>query len=90
MKITVWDRIWSALSGVLIVLAGLWLLGLVFVVQPTWLEAVWMSAPLTWWQRAVMIVGALALIALGLHDVCSCSAARVKRDLSSSIRSMET
>ena len=28
-----------------------------------------MSAPLTWWQRAVMIVGALALIALGLHDV---------------------
>ena len=69
MKITVWDRIWSALSGVLIVLAGLWLLGLVFVVQPTWLEAVWMSAPLTWWQRAVMIVGALALIALGLHDV---------------------
>ena len=39
MKITVWDRIWSALSGVLIVLAGLWLLGLVFVVQPTWLEA---------------------------------------------------
>ena len=69
MKITVWDRIWSALSGVLIVLAGLWLLGLVFVVQPTWLEAVWMSAPLTWWQRAVMVVGALALIALGLHDV---------------------
>ena len=69
MKITVWDRIWSALSGVLIVLAGLWLLGLVFVVQPTWLEAVWMSAPLTWWQRTVMIVGALALIALGLHDV---------------------
>ena len=69
MKITVWDRIWSVLSGVLIVLAGLWLLGLVFVVQPTWLEAVWMSAPLTWWQRAVMIVGALALIALGLHDV---------------------
>ena len=69
MKITVWDRIWSALSGVLIVLAGLWLLGLVFVVQPTWLEVVWMSAPLTWWQRAVMIVGALALIALGLHDV---------------------
>ena len=69
MKITVWDRIWSALSGVLIVLAGLWLLGLVFVVQPTWLETVWMSAPLTWWQRTVMIVGALALIALGLHDV---------------------
>ena len=55
MKITVWDRIWSALSGVLIVLAGLWLLGLVFVVQPTWLEAVWMSAPLTWWQRAVTV-----------------------------------
>ena len=54
MKITVWDRIWSALSGVLIVLAGLWLLGLVFVVQPTWLEAVWMSAPLTWWQLSLI------------------------------------
>lgn len=69
MKMTVWDRIWSALSGVLIILAALWLLGLVLVAQPTWLEEAWMSAPLTWWQRAVMIVGALALMALGLHDI---------------------
>lgn len=69
MKMTVWDRILSAISGVLIILAALWLLGLVLVAQPTWLEEAWMSAPLTWWQRAVMIVGALALMALGLHDI---------------------
>lgn len=69
MKMTVWDRIWSALSGVLIILAALWLLGLVLVAQPTWLEEAWMSAPLTWWQRAVVIVVALLLIALGVHGI---------------------
>lgn len=69
MKMTAWDRVLSALSGVLIALAGLWLLGLGLGVLPPWLDAVWMNASFTWWQRAMMVVAALALMALGLRDM---------------------
>lgn len=67
MKMTVWDRILSAISGALITAAGLCLLDI--GLGTSLLGAPWVNTFSVWWQRAVMIVGALALMALGLHDI---------------------
>ena len=67
MKMTVWDRILSAISGVLITAAGLCLLDI--GLGTSLLGVPWVSSFAVWWQRAVVIVVALLLIALGVHGI---------------------
>ena len=67
MKMTVWDRILSAISGALITAAGLCLLDI--GLGTSLLGVPWVSSFAVWWQRAVVIVVALLLIALGVHGI---------------------
>ena len=67
MKMTVWDRILSAISGALITAAGLCLLDI--GLGTSLLGAPWVNTFSVWWQRAVVIVVALLLIALGVHGI---------------------
>ena len=67
MKMTVWDRILSAISGALITAAGLCLLDI--GLGTSLLGVPWVSSFAVWWQHAVVIVVALLLIALGVHGI---------------------
>lgn len=69
MKIRIWDRVLTALSGLLIVLAGVGLLVFGIGVFPVNLDLTVLEAPLVLWQRAVMVAVALLLMALGLHGI---------------------
>lgn len=69
MKIRIWDRLLTALSGLLIVLAGLGLLVFGIGVFPIKLDLTVLEGPFVLWQRAVMVALALLLMALGLHGI---------------------
>lgn len=67
MKMTLWDRVLSAISGALIVAAGICLLDLGLGVSL--LGTPWAGDFPVWWHRALVIIGALLLIALGVHGI---------------------
>lgn len=69
MKIRIWDRLLSAAAGMLIVLiaAGLFVYGI--GVFPLKLDLTMFEADLSVWQRAAVVVSAVALFLLGLHGV---------------------
>ena len=67
MKMTLWDRVLSAISGALIVAAGICLLDLGLGVSL--LGEPWARDIPVWWHRALVIIGALLLIALGVHGI---------------------
>ena len=69
MKIRFWDRILWALSGLLIALAGLAMLVLGIGLLPVRLDASWLSGPMLWWQRALVLLVAVGLVALGVHGI---------------------
>lgn len=69
MKIRIWDRLLTALSGLLIVLAGVGLLVFGIGVFPIKLDLTALEGPFVFWQRAVMVAVALLLMALGLHGL---------------------
>lgn len=88
VKIRFWDRILWALSGLLIALAGLAMLVLGIGLLPVRLDASWLSGPMLWWQRALVLLVAVGLVALACM-VFPCSfAGGGKRALSSSTRNM--
>lgn len=64
---TLWDRVLSAISGALIVAAGICLLDLGLGVSL--LGTPWAGDFPVWWHRALVIIGALLLIALGVHGI---------------------
>ena len=64
---TLWDRVLSAISGALIVAAGICLLDLGLGVSL--LGEPWARDIPVWWHRALVIIGALLLIALGVHGI---------------------
>ena len=66
MKMTLWDRVLSAISGALIVAAGICLLDLGLVTEA---DLVTYEDFPVWWHRALVIIGALLLIALGVHGI---------------------
>lgn len=66
MKITVWGRVLSALSGVVLLAQGVCLLLVTVGVGP---EAWELGTPATFWQGAVQVVVALGLMALGAYDI---------------------
>lgn len=67
MKMTLWDRVLSAISGALIVATGICLLDLGLGVSL--LGEPWARDIPVWWHRALVIIGALLLIALGVHGI---------------------
>ena len=67
MKMTLWDRVLSAISGALIVAAGICLLDLGLGVSL--LGTPWAGDFPVWWHRALVFIGALLLIALGVHGI---------------------
>lgn len=69
MKIRIWDRLLTALSGLLIVLAGVGLLVFGIGFFPLKLDLTVLEGPFVLWQRGVMLAVALLLIALGLHGI---------------------
>lgn len=69
MKIRIWDRLLTALSGLLIVLAGVGLLVFGIGVFPLKLDLTVLEGPFVLWQRVGMVAAALLLIALGLHGI---------------------
>lgn len=69
MKIRIWDRLLTALSGLLLVLAGLGLLVFGIGIFPIKLDPAVLEGPFTLWQRAIIVLAALLLIALGVHGI---------------------
>lgn len=69
VKIRFWDRILWALSGLLIALAGLAMLVLGIGLLPVRVDASWLSGPMLWWQRALVLLVAAGLVALGMHGI---------------------
>lgn len=69
MRIRIWDRILSALAGLLIALMGIGLFVFAIGVFPIRLDLSGLNGPFQWWQRAFMALIALALLALGAHGL---------------------
>ncbi|MCI5957011.1 MAG: alkaline shock response membrane anchor protein AmaP [Clostridiales bacterium] len=69
MRIKFWDRLLAALSGLLIVLAAVGLFVFGIGVLPLKLDLSVLEGPFALWQRVVMVVISLLLLALGLHGI---------------------
>lgn len=67
MRLKVWDRIFSAFSGLLILVIGVGLFVFGAGIFPFRLDLSFLDQPFVFWQRAVMVVAAIALCLLGLR-----------------------
>ena len=71
MRVKLWNRFVIALTGLLLLAAGI-LLGLCAVgFTPNWMDMSWLEGKLTaTWQRIALGGVGLVLVILGLHNVC--------------------
>lgn len=69
MRIRFWDRILSALAGLLIALVAIGLFVFGIGVFPVKLDLSFFEGPFELWQRAVMVVVSLVLFGLGVHGI---------------------
>ena len=67
MRLKVWDRIFSAFSGLLILVIGVGLFVFGAGIFPFRLDLSFLDQTFVFWQRAVMVVSAIALCLLGLR-----------------------
>lgn len=69
MRIRFWDRLLSALAGLLIALAAIGLFVFGIGVFPVKLDLTLFEGPFELWQRAVMVVASVILFGLGVHGI---------------------
>ncbi len=69
MRLSFWNRLWSALSGLLIVLAAVGLFVFGIGVFPFQLDLSMLQGPFELWQRAAMVAVSIVLLLLGLHGI---------------------
>lgn len=67
MRLKVWDRVFSAVSGLLILVAGVGLFVFGAGIFPFKLDLAFLDRAYTVWQRAAMVAVAVALCLLGLR-----------------------
>ena len=67
MRLKVWDRIFGAVSGLLILVAGVGLFVFGAGIFPFRLDLSFLDTPFAVWQRAVMVAVAVVLCLLGIR-----------------------
>lgn len=71
MRVKLWNRFVIALTGLLLLAAGILLALCAAGFTPNWLDMSWLEGKLTaTWQRAVLGGAGALLVILGLHNVC--------------------
>ena len=69
MRLKVWDRMLAALAGIIILILSVGLFVFGTGIFPFRLDLSFLDRTFEFWQRAVMVVAALALCLLGLHGI---------------------
>ena len=70
MRVKLWNRFIIAITGLLLLAAGI--LGALCALgfTPSWLDLSWLESGLVVWQRIVLGAVSLALVLLGVHNIC--------------------